>query len=49
MAATTNIPFPPAIEMLLVLTLFEVLNQASIRMPRYFGISLSVVGAIVLG
>ncbi len=49
MSATTNIPFPPAIEMLIVLTLFEVLNQASIRMPRYFGISLSVVGAIVLG
>ncbi len=49
MAATNNIPFPPAIEMLLVMTLFEVLNQASIRMPRYFGISLSVVGAIVLG
>lgn len=49
MAATTGIPFPPAIEMLLVLMLFEVLNQASIRMPRYLGISLSVVGAIVLG
>ncbi len=48
-SATTNIPFPPAVEMLLVLLLFEVLNQASIRMPRYFGISLSVVGAIVLG
>ena len=49
MAATTGIPFPPAIEMLVVLMLFEVLNQASIRMPRYLGISLSVVGAIVLG
>ncbi len=49
MAATTGIPFPPAIEMLVVLVLFEVLNQASIRMPRYLGISLSVVGAIVLG
>lgn len=49
MAATTGIPFPPAIEMLIVLMLFEVLNQASIRMPRYLGISLSVVGAIVLG
>lgn len=49
MSATTNIPFPPAIEMLLVMSLFEILNQASIRMPRYFGISLSVVGAIVLG
>ena len=49
MSATTGIPFPPAIEMLVVLMLFEVLNQASIRMPRYLGISLSVVGAIVLG
>ncbi len=49
MAATTGIPFPPAIEMLLVLVLFEVLNQASLRMPKYLGISLSVVGAIVLG
>jgi len=49
LAATNGIPFPPAIEMLIVLTLFEILNQASIRMPRYFGISLSVVGAIVLG
>lgn len=49
MAATTGIPFPPAIEMLVVLVLFEVLNQASLRMPRYLGISLSVVGAIVLG
>lgn len=49
LSATNGIPFPPAIEMLLVLVLFEILNQASIRMPRYFGISLSVVGAIVLG
>ena len=49
MAATTGIPFPPPIEMLVVLVLFEILNQASLRMPRYLGISLSVVGAIVLG
>lgn len=49
LAATNGIPFPPAIEMFIVLVLFEILNQASIRMPRYFGISLSVVGAIVLG
>lgn len=49
MSATSGIPFPPAIEMLFVLVLFEILNQASIRMPRFMGISLSVVGAIVLG
>lgn len=47
--ATSAIPFPPAVEMLFVLLLFEILNEASIRMPRYLGVSLSIVGAIVLG
>lgn len=47
--ATAAIPFPPAIEMLVVLLLFEILNEASVRMPRYLGVSLSIVGAIVLG
>ncbi len=49
LSATNGIPFPPAIEMFFVLVLFEILNQASIRMPRLMGISLSIVGAIVLG
>ncbi|MCQ2602986.1 MAG: spore germination protein, partial [Clostridia bacterium] len=49
LSATSGIPFPPAIEMLVVLILFEILNQASLRMPRFLGISLSIVGAIVLG
>lgn len=49
MSATNGIPFPPAIEMFFVLILFEILNQASIRMPRLMGVSLSIVGAIVLG
>lgn len=49
LSATNGIPFPPAIEMFFVLLLFEILNQASIRMPRLMGISLSIVGAIVLG
>lgn len=47
--ATASIPFPPAVEMLVVLLLFEILNEASVRMPRYLGVSLSIVGAIVLG
>lgn len=47
--ATAAIPFPPAVEMLVVLLLFEILNEASVRMPRYLGVSLSIVGAIVLG
>ena len=28
---------------------FEILNEASIRMPKYAGMALSVVGALVLG
>lgn len=47
--ATSTIPFPPAVEMLFVLLLFEILNEASMRMPRYLSVSLSIVGAIVLG
>ena len=47
--ATSSIPFPPAAEMLFVLLLFEILNEASMRMPRYLSVSLSIVGAIVLG
>lgn len=48
-ASIEGIPFNPAIETFIVILLFEVLNQASVRMPRLMGISLSIVGAIVLG
>lgn len=44
-----NIPFSPSLEMLLVLLVLEILNEASIRMPKYVGMALSVVGALVLG
>jgi spore germination protein KA len=36
-------------EMFLVLFVLEVLKEASVRMPKYVGMSLSVVGALVLG
>lgn len=42
-------PFTPVVEMLIALILFEILSEASIRMPRYVGMALSVVGALVLG
>ena len=44
-----GIPFTPTLEMLTILIIFEILNEASVRMPRYVGMALSVVGAIVLG
>lgn len=47
--STGNIPFSPTLEMLIALVLFEILGEASIRMPRHVGMALGVVGAIVLG
>lgn len=47
--SVTGIPLTPTLEMLVVLLLFEMLNETSVRMPKYVGMALSVVGAIVLG
>ncbi len=47
--ATGGIPFSPTLEMVVALLLFEILTEASIRMPKHVGMALSVVGAIVLG
>ena len=47
--STGGIPFSPTLEMIIALLLFEILSEASIRMPRHVGMALSVVGAIVLG
>lgn len=47
--ATNGVPFSPTIEMFVVLVIFEILNEASVRMPKYVGMALSIVGAIVLG
>lgn len=44
-----GIPLTPVLEMLLLILLFEILNETSVRMPRYVGTALSIVGAIVLG
>ena len=44
-----DLPLSPSLEMFVVLLLLEILKEASIRMPKYVGMSLSVVGALVLG
>ena len=46
---TRELPLSPSLEMFVVLLLLEILKEASIRMPKYVGMSLSVVGALVLG
>lgn len=48
-SAVKGIPLSANIEMLFTLFIFELLNEASIRMPRYVGMALSIVGALVLG
>jgi spore germination protein KA len=47
--STQGIPFTPFLEMLFVIILFEILFEASLRMPKYLGIAVSIVGALVLG
>lgn len=47
--ASSGIPFTPTIEMIIALVFFEILGEASVRMPQHVGMALSVVGAIVLG
>lgn len=49
MDAVQGISFPPLVEILFVLFLFEILNEASVRMPKYLGMALSIIGAIILG
>lgn len=47
--STRGLPLSPSLEMFLVLLVLEILKEASIRMPKYVGLALSVVGALVLG
>ena len=48
-SSVSGIPFSPSVEMFLTLMVLEVLNEASVRMPKYVGLAMSVVGALVLG
>ncbi len=48
-SSVQSLPLSPSLEMFVVLLLLETLKEASIRMPKYVGMSLSVVGALVLG
>lgn len=44
-----TVPFPTLIEVLLLLTAFEILRETDIRTPNLMGTAISVVGALVLG
>lgn len=44
-----GVPFPTAIEILILSIIFEILRESDVRMPTLMGASISIVGALVLG
>lgn len=48
-AAREGVPFPTPVEVLLMETLFELLREAGVRLPRAIGPAISIVGALILG
>ncbi len=48
-AARQGVPFPTALETVLMLIVFEMLRESGARMPGIMGQTLSIVGALVVG
>ena len=48
-AQRDSVPFPAVIEALIMEITFELLREASLRMPRAIGATMSIVGALVIG
>lgn len=46
---TQNLPLNPFLEIFFIIILFDILFEASIRMPKYLGIAVSIIGALILG
>ncbi|QGQ97887.1 spore germination protein [Paenibacillus psychroresistens] len=49
LSTKAGIPFPTFVEALLMEVSFEVLREASLRLPRTVGQSVSIVGALIIG
>jgi spore germination protein KA len=49
LAAREGIPFPAVIEALLMESMFEVLREAGVRLPKTVGQAVSIVGGLVIG
>lgn len=48
-ASKENVPLPTMVELILMLFIFEILKEASARLPRSIGQTVSIIGALVLG
>lgn len=49
LAQRERIPFPAVFEVLLMEVAFEILREASLRMPKAVGSAISIVGTLVIG
>ena len=49
LSSHANVPFPGMVEALVMVMAFEVLQEAGIRLPKPFGQTIGVVGAILIG
>lgn len=49
LSARENVPFPIIIELLLMEISFELIREASLRVPSIIGSSIGIVGALILG
>lgn len=48
-SARKGVPFPSFVEAMGMMIVFEILKEAGLRMPKYIGQAISIVGALVLG
>ncbi len=48
-AARQRVPLPTIAEMMLILFVFEILREASVRIPAVIGQTISIVGALIIG
>lgn len=48
-ASRQGVPFPTIVEAIILLFIFEMIREASIRMPSTMGQSVGIVGALILG
>lgn len=49
LSSKAGIPFPTFIEAIIMELSFEILREASLRLPRVVGQSVSIVGALIIG
>lgn len=49
LSSIEGLSIPPLVEIMIVLFLFEIITEASLRMPNSLGMALSIIGALALG